>query len=250
MPKVCLPLMQITQTDGVITSVDQVFNGFGYIGSTIFVDKGVKGLIPNGRNKDGTLNNIEFVTGKVLTRTFNTTENCVFALSGTAISKTSLESYAYKEIENFNYSGSGTWNCCAIGSFTLTNGVISNFNTKLPFRAVDYNELKSYIVETYVNRTSWYNLYSNGWIEQGGKIVVNSAGVGGGNYSTATLTFMKPFSKLMSWHCQARHDRFNAGFNLTTVGDAASSVAVYQVNDSGATFTNEFVLWQASGYIA
>ena len=55
-------------TTGAFGSVKQVFNGFGYIGSTIWVDKGVKGLIPNGRNADGSLNNIEYV-GKFVTYT-------------------------------------------------------------------------------------------------------------------------------------------------------------------------------------
>ncbi len=53
-----LPLCIITITNNIITSIDQVFNGFGYIGSTVFALPGVKGLIPDGRNEDGTLNNI------------------------------------------------------------------------------------------------------------------------------------------------------------------------------------------------
>ena len=50
-----------TSDDNLLTSIDQVFNGMGYIGSTIWVDKGVKGLIPNGRNQDGSLKSIEWV---------------------------------------------------------------------------------------------------------------------------------------------------------------------------------------------
>lgn len=58
----CFPLCLFTSNGTNIASVDQVFNGMGYIGSIIWVDKGVKGLIPNGRNADGTLNNIEYTT--------------------------------------------------------------------------------------------------------------------------------------------------------------------------------------------
>lgn len=39
-------------------SIDQVFNGFGYIGSTVFVLPGVKVQIPNGRNADGTCRSV------------------------------------------------------------------------------------------------------------------------------------------------------------------------------------------------
>lgn len=44
------PLAVITAT-GSISSIDKVFNGFGYIGSTLFVLPGVEGFYPNG--KDG-----------------------------------------------------------------------------------------------------------------------------------------------------------------------------------------------------
>lgn len=106
------------------------------------------------------------------------------------------------------------------------------------------------VVETYQNGTSWYRIWSDGWVEQGGEIVINSASVGGGTYNSATLNFIKPFSKLMSWYCQSKHDRFNAGFVFDNVGGAASSVNIYQVNDSGDTYSNPFVIWYACGYEA
>jgi len=53
--------------NGIWTSINQTFNGIGYIGSTLWIDKGVKGLIPNGRNENGSLKNIEFITSNVLT---------------------------------------------------------------------------------------------------------------------------------------------------------------------------------------
>ena len=49
-----LPFAIITISGGAITSIDQVFNGFGYIGSTIFALPGVKVQTPNGKNEDGT----------------------------------------------------------------------------------------------------------------------------------------------------------------------------------------------------
>lgn len=51
------------------TNIKQVFNGFGYIGSTVFALPGIKGLIPNGRNANGTLKSIEFTTNDILTKT-------------------------------------------------------------------------------------------------------------------------------------------------------------------------------------
>ena len=62
-----LPIAIIAGQSPTITSIDQVFNGFGYIGSTVFALPGVKGLIPNGRNADGSLKSIEFTVDKVFT---------------------------------------------------------------------------------------------------------------------------------------------------------------------------------------
>ena len=55
----------------VITSIDQVFNGFGYIGSTVFALPGVKVQIPNGRNEDGTCKSLITNTTSVKTLTVN-----------------------------------------------------------------------------------------------------------------------------------------------------------------------------------
>lgn len=61
-----LGLIETTTTDGV-TKINQVFNGFGYIGSSLFALPGIKFLAPNGLNADGTLNNLESTTTKVFT---------------------------------------------------------------------------------------------------------------------------------------------------------------------------------------
>lgn len=49
-----LPLAIVTETTTAYISIDQIFNGFGYIGSTVFVLPGVKVQAPNGKNEDGT----------------------------------------------------------------------------------------------------------------------------------------------------------------------------------------------------
>lgn len=167
------PLLQISHTanSGIVT-IDQVFNGFGYIGSTVWVDKGVKGLIPNGRNEDGSLRNIEFVTDKLITGVYDGTEERYLILSKDylrtfskprtyftteANKPTTLPSegysFCYTTDTNLIYSSHGSttanWQIVSdgpllgmvIGSANFTNGVVfSNFRPKLPFRVVDYNE--------------------------------------------------------------------------------------------------------------
>ncbi len=51
------PICKITVSGGAIVSIDQVFNGFGFIGSSVYILPGVKGMAPNGKNEDGTLKN-------------------------------------------------------------------------------------------------------------------------------------------------------------------------------------------------
>lgn len=53
-----LPIGLVTSTTTTYTSIDQVFNGFGYIGSTVFALPGVKVQIPDGRNADGTCKSV------------------------------------------------------------------------------------------------------------------------------------------------------------------------------------------------
>ena len=65
-----LPYAITTETaSGGYISIDQVFNGFGYIGSTVFVLPGVKVQAPNGRNADRTCKSIVTTTTKVNTYT-------------------------------------------------------------------------------------------------------------------------------------------------------------------------------------
>ena len=121
--------------------LDQVFNGFGYIGSTVFALPGVKGLIPNGRNTDGSLKNKEYVTSTVVTRTFTTQtyESCI-GFRGIGFGTSNIIDTSYNEKENFVYTGVNKWDCGLIGTCTLTSGKISNWNPKTAFHAVDYND--------------------------------------------------------------------------------------------------------------
>lgn len=138
------PLAHITVTNDVITSIDQVFNGFGYIGSTIFALPGVKGLIPNGRNADGSLKSIEFTTSSVVARTFPNTETnsrAEILFDGSGFSRLRSGEYYYNKNENMNYENSGVLLYVFLGSITLTSGVVSNFNiARQSFHAVDYND--------------------------------------------------------------------------------------------------------------
>lgn len=158
-----LPLCIVTMDSTGFASIDQVFNGFGYIGSTIWVDKGVKGLIPNGRNEDGSLRNIEWANDSVKIITNNTVNTVNRVVIGDTLEFdnyinmseflgvfsspppiTGARSTYYNDNENIMYiNHNNQWdktNRLLCADISMSSGEITSFQPKLPFRAVDYND--------------------------------------------------------------------------------------------------------------
>lgn len=137
-----LPLCLVS-TDGTkISAIDRIFNGFGYVGRSIFSLPGARVLRPAGRNDNGTLKNNIGSINMVAVRTFDTTDNFDKAVIGWwgSFSRYDYNNWTYNEIENRNYISRTIWDSAVIGTIKLTNGVISEFNIKTPFHAVDYND--------------------------------------------------------------------------------------------------------------
>ena len=133
----CLPIAICTSDSSKWTSIDQVFNGFGYIGSTVFALPGVKGLIPNGRNKDGTLKNIEFTVSNVILGSRNLTSvNIPIWLRDNNTITFSTGIY-YDEKSNLIVNTTAKY--CQIGVVDMTGGKITSFSPKTVFHAVDDN---------------------------------------------------------------------------------------------------------------
>lgn len=192
---VSLPFCVVKMTSGVgFTSIDETFQHFGYIGSNIWAMKGIKFLTPDGRNEDSTLNNLELTTKYVVTQARR--DGSAFAvLNATGIytfiwtipyyiqeekPTEFLSGFAfwYKPSTNKQYysEGNSIFKESHFGifcDFSVANEKIVRIkNINNAFQAVDYNAMRSgeipTIVETYVNGTSWYRVYSDGWCEQGG----------------------------------------------------------------------------------
>jgi hypothetical protein len=219
------------------TSIDQVFNGMGYIGSTVWVDKGVKGLIPNGRNEDGTLRNIEVVTPEIsINYANNATKYCGINAIGDPYFADIT--YYYNEKENTNIQNNLFWAVCVIADIDVTNGNITSFNPKQPFRAIDASSTP-HIIETYVNGTSWYRVWSDGWCEQGGRVTATGA----------TVNFLKPF-KDTNYTALVTAGYSNAAtvFNWAITSKTTTTMIVNSADNTGVT--TRPCDWQASGYIA
>lgn len=143
-PGASFPLCKATETANGFTSIDQVFNGFGYIGSTIFALPGVKGLISNGRNDDGTLKNIEFTidTVKLETKLSQETFNADIALTTGGIFNSFSKDNTTEDVDNnYYYFGNDQYQGIYLGTCTYTFGVVYNFVTKNAFCEADNNSV-------------------------------------------------------------------------------------------------------------
>lgn len=98
------------------------------------------------------------------------------------------------------------------------------------------NVTKPYVTETYVNGTSWYRVYSDGWCEQGGSIAAATNG---------TVSLLKPFvdttyKVLISTTSQ------NANF---TNNPAVDTKAISSFTWGAYQGSNSYD-WMACGYIS
>ena len=127
-----LPIALCNKTDGtestIINSIDQVFNGFGYIGSTVYALPGVKGLIPNGWNEAGRYNNIEFEnsTVKATTYTTQTNQNIFVGLNDSVFWSSYAVSYQNDINFNKNTVKDNIELVCEVGRVSMTSGKITS----------------------------------------------------------------------------------------------------------------------------
>lgn len=145
--KFSLPLGIYTANGTGVTSIDQVFNGFGYIGNNTFILPGVKCKRTNGFNTDGSLNSIDTTITKVTIPSFDTeVDRSLYFIMGnnSAISNfVSGNIYVYdKSINNFiTRNTKEVRNICFAYSVTKdSTGRITSLTPNTAFHATDYNE--------------------------------------------------------------------------------------------------------------
>ena len=145
-----LPFVVVTYGDHVVTSIDQVFNGFGFIGTMGWCDKGIKGLIANGRNVDGTLNNNEFIVDNIITYDFNVGSRYYLFERNQYILQAR---YAFVYIQNeqpneedFDASGTNAWFCPRDNYWRIYNNNTWEIRNVIPFTHVVAADSPPYVV--------------------------------------------------------------------------------------------------------
>lgn len=143
--EVSLSVCSYNSTDGKVTAVTQVFNGMGYIGNSVYALPGVKGLIPNGFNADGSLNNAEFEVANVLitTNTGSTDKrNIVFNNGWMGHPRQSY--YNIEDNRNYRTNNDETdiiiTTTIIAAAVEYVKGRVTSLTPKTVFHAVDYND--------------------------------------------------------------------------------------------------------------
>ena len=222
-----------TSSGGTIASVKHIFNGFGYIGSTVFALPGVKGLIPNGRNTDGSLNNIEFIINNITLQSMGGSRDVYPVIGDSGIFSGYYAAYVEQKERPQNPANytiwfnktdntleeylNNNWNIrkriCPISAH-VSNDKIDRFVSKMIFWAADYNDyadIQDYIIERGISGNQWYELYHSKRLRQGG-------------YSqSGNVTFLKPYTN-------SNYTLIN-GSNKTTTGFSAGTNSVDWIAD-------------------
>lgn len=248
------PICQITNEGSTITGINRINNGLGFVGSTFWVDKGVKFFIPSGKDTNGNYLNTEYVSDRLQLRTFDTTVTMynakllwgpeeIFIANGTVV---------YSQAENYNKYAGKSRNSAIIATFDIVQGIISNLKVKNVFQFVDTSEnileyakfcqlapttqtsakptSPSVVFTNYKSTVNWYRVWSDGWIEQGGR--------GGGEFSR---TFLKPFSDTNYTILVVPLSSDGSNDNCMVKSVSATGFSAYiETNNSG--------FWYACGY--
>jgi hypothetical protein len=104
------------------------------------------------------------------------------------------------------------------------------------------NCTKPYITETYVNGTSWYRVYSDGWIEQGGQSNATLS-----QDSNITITLLKIF-KNTNYYVNSIIYGENKSINSQGENQIYSKTISTFVYFHGADTTTNHLIWEAKGY--
>ncbi|MGN0016533.1 MAG: hypothetical protein ACI37O_04260 [Candidatus Avelusimicrobium sp.] len=233
---------------------------------SIKANQGLKVLIPNEKNEDGTLKSITYVLENALTANVPTVNGrYLMALyqDGTlAFYKKEMlfVSHVFGSITTdkiwyspkFNYFKmyeDGSWQIkyfAIIGEVRVENGIIkeSNYNIPVNLNAPNLDFAPSnidYVVESYSDADgNWYRRYKSGWLEQGGITNIVPA-----TQSVTTITLFKPFASTVYGIVAANNP---ASINWATHADlqiTAKTTTSFGVSSNVSN--NNRINWYACG---
>lgn len=189
----------------------QVFNGMGFIGNTFWLDKGVKVLMPDGFNTDGTYKNIQYVSEALLLNTFDKSSTWtrnrqpMILYRGTLSTNVSSNRYyeAYSDPDSkstyvtwLNLSDNTMYHAettagdyqkitaCFLGYIDVKLGKIISFSPRQVLKVADIYEVQR-LIQAY----NTVSKATNGYVKLGDGIIIQW-----GQHANGTVTLPVPFS--------------------------------------------------------
>lgn len=228
-----------------------------YSGATLTVKSGMKVLLPDGRNEDGTLKNIEYTLDEDKTLTNPDYRFKYWYITQDGIFPVNTDKFIVKRLEEVpgnkwvvfdphknkcykRASDNGTFTEVPFTIIAKTktnkaNATITSLTLHEPYELIKRSDIDSLacVVETYKNGVSWYRIYEDDWVEQGGW-------TWGG-----TITLMVPYTNnYYNITLTVTDDSTNANyFNLAANYRNNKTFQIFKVGYGGSVF------WSARGYL-
>jgi len=250
---VSLPIATIIKPSADIngvTNINQIYNGFSHYGRTVFGLPGVKGLVPNGKNPDGTLRNIEVELDKVTLKYIST------GYIGTLDMAWVVGNDFYEVIPDFwqldNYTNymtyQNTHSSHLIFASIDCNGELTavNFQPKQVCALTDMYSTDPVILykRPFGMNMNWYRLYRSGWVEQGGTLSNSD-----GSATLHTITLPIP---MQNTYYHASRSNYYTGSNHDPYADYITGIrektttTIKIWSDSTSYTTN--TMWEVRGW--
>lgn len=264
------PLLIASRTSGVMTSINQVFNGVGYIGNRNFLLPKTKMLIAHGYNDDGTYKNIEYVNDSVMVALNNFTNNSIMFFRKhpvgdrlqiynipssqylgeldhvPVLNETKFQWY-YNTLERLWYQheiNETSWT--QADYLNITKCTTSSVEPIEAFSAVNFFDIKDnlVVIDSYSDGVDWYRVWSDGWCEQGGYIEANN------HHTNTAVTLLKAYANT-NYNAQLTGtESVNSGDNgswniLDGTSKTIASFYAYNSSDNSSNF-----YWETKGYVS
>lgn len=181
-----LPLAIVTVSSGAISSIDKVFNGFGYIGSSIFILPDVEGFYPNGKDGFNNLFNYQKITSLIVRTFTNGISDKIIGFTETgieyfdsdlevvekrpALGQMVVDKQYYSKFDNKVFSSDGfnisETESVFFGYITTDNSTyrITDLKISNPFLVEDiyeYENARSLPLSQYANSIKYMALFNN-----------------------------------------------------------------------------------------
>jgi hypothetical protein len=171
-----LPIARVTANgSNTVGSIAQIFNGFSYMGASIFGLPGLKGIIPDGINPDGSLRNIIYTLTKccLLTTSNYTNTGMAFGIKNDntlihqerflnqTTNPAKTYSFWYNPKDNYLYQSGSTTTFSKIsgaicGKYDRTKGTITPTISNFSIKSVEGYTKPVYIDKIYKGSTLVY----------------------------------------------------------------------------------------------